>query len=319
MRRNVVVAAITVLALAVLAFFLIVQPFSDGTDEALESVSVTEGEQPELTVDTPVEVTEPIIRVISEGDGLELAGEDYFRAGYLIAKGADGELIDSSYTSGQTALFELVTMEEATSPQTIPGLPESMIEQLEGTPIGSTVLVATPAEAFFGDVTEQAGFEPDETLLFYFDIVDGTRVSATEAPSGDAQDLPEGIPSPVVDGDDVTGIDGSTAAPVAEAAVTVVIEGDGDEVRADQAVVANYFGAIYPDGETFDESFSRPQPSVFGLDGVIPCWTDLLAGQKVGSRVVLTCPSETAYGDTERGPIQPGDALTFVIDIRDAF
>lgn len=320
MRRNVVVAAAIVLALAVIVLFAL-NPFSDDEGAALADVSVTEGEEPELEIDSAIEVEEPVVRVVEEGDGRELAEGDYFRAGYLIGDGADGELLDSSYAGGAEQAFQLVPPQEATQPQVFPGLPELMIKELVGTPIGSKVLVAATAGDFFGESITNTQFKPEQTLVFYFDITDGTRVSDTEVPSGDAQALPAGIPTPVVDGENVTGIDGSAAAPTPTASVNVLIEGDGEEVTADQAVVADYLGTVYPNGEIFDESFSKEDPAVFSLSGVIPCWTEQLAGQKVGSRVVLTCPTETAYGDSPQpgGVIQPGDALTFVIDIRDAF
>ena len=53
---------------------------------------------------------------------------------------------------------------------------------------------------------------------------------------------------------------------------------------------------------------------------VIACWKDHLPGQKLGSRIVLVCPADTAYGDSPQpgGPIKPGDSLVFAIDLLDA-
>ena len=43
-------------------------------------------------------------------------------------------------------------------------------------------------------------------------------------------------------------------------------------------------------------------------------------GQKIGSRVVLVCPADTAYGDSPQagGKIKPGDTLIFAVDLLDA-
>jgi len=42
-------------------------------------------------------------------------------------------------------------------------------------------------------------------------------------------------------------------------------------------------------------------------------------GKKVGSRVVLVCPADVAYGKEGSGEnIQPGDTLIFSIDLLDA-
>ncbi len=100
--------------------------------------------------------------------------------------------------------------------------------------------------------------------------------------------------------------------------VKTLVQGSGDQVGSADFVLANYTGALWQDGTVFDSSFSRGQPSAFGLDQVIAGWKYGLAGQRVGDRVEIAIPCQFAYGDQDTGgTIPPGSALVFVIDIED--
>jgi FKBP-type peptidyl-prolyl cis-trans isomerase FkpA len=82
-------------------------------------------------------------------------------------------------------------------------------------------------------------------------------------------------------------------------------------------VKVHYHGTLR-DGKVFDSSVQRGQPAVFGLTGVIPCWTEGLQKMKVGGKAKLTCPSEIAYGERGHPPTIPGGAvLTFEVELID--
>jgi peptidylprolyl isomerase len=84
-------------------------------------------------------------------------------------------------------------------------------------------------------------------------------------------------------------------------------------------VVVDYVGVRSADGTEFDNSYDRgqPFPVTLGAGGVIQGWDDGLVGIKAGGRRQLDIPAELAYGDAGAGDIiQPGDALTFVIEAR---
>ena len=66
----------------------------------------------------------------------------------------------------------------------------------------------------------------------------------------------------------------------------------------------------------FDSSVARGRPAEFGLDGVIPCWTQGLQRMKVGEKAQLVCPSSVAYGDNGSPPLIPGSAtLLFEVEL----
>jgi peptidylprolyl isomerase len=69
----------------------------------------------------------------------------------------------------------------------------------------------------------------------------------------------------------------------------------------------------------FDSSYLRgiPLDFVLGRGGVIAGWEQGLAGMQAGSVVKLDVPPDLAYGDAPPSDnIQPGDALTFMIEVR---
>lgn len=117
-------------------------------------------------------------------------------------------------------------------------------------------------------------------------------------------------------------LDGYSATPFDKASVTslgveVLKEGDGTTLKADSTIVANYFGWT-SDGKIFDSSNQdgTVTPATFSLSGVIKGWTEGLTGQKAGSVVRLTIPSDLAYKAAGNPPtIGPNEPLQFIIEI----
>lgn len=118
-------------------------------------------------------------------------------------------------------------------------------------------------------------------------------------------------------------LDGYSAAAFDGAAVTalgvnVLVEGTGPEVGSTDSISASYFGWL-ADGTIFDSSNKKDAddaPVTFPLSGVIPGWTEGLAGQKVGSVVELTIPAEKAYGENGSGIIPANAPLKFIVIIQ---
>lgn len=100
--------------------------------------------------------------------------------------------------------------------------------------------------------------------------------------------------------------------------VQVLDAGTGQQVEAGDTIVCHYLGQSW-NGEVFDSSYDRGQPLSFqvGVGMVIRGWDDALVGQHVGSRVLLSIPSELGYGDrgVPQAGIKGGDTLVFVTEI----
>lgn len=92
-------------------------------------------------------------------------------------------------------------------------------------------------------------------------------------------------------------------------------EGSGAQPAPTDKVKVHYTGTL-TDGTVFDSSVRRGQPADFGLNQVIPCWTEGLQKMKAGGRAKLTCPAPIAYGTSGRPPTIPGNAvLVFEVEL----
>jgi FKBP-type peptidyl-prolyl cis-trans isomerase FkpA len=95
---------------------------------------------------------------------------------------------------------------------------------------------------------------------------------------------------------------------------TQLTPGAGPSPAATDTVRVHYHGTL-PDGRVFDSSVDRGQPASFGLDQVIPCWTEGVQRMRVGEKARLVCPAALAYGDRGAGPIPPGSPLAFEVEL----
>ncbi|MDZ4828313.1 MAG: FKBP-type peptidyl-prolyl cis-trans isomerase [Actinomycetota bacterium] len=120
--------------------------------------------------------------------------------------------------------------------------------------------------------------------------------------------MPEGAPEvPVQEGPAPT-----------ELVIEDLVAGDGTEVTPGATVTVDYIGVACSTGVIFDDSYSRGEPISFGLNQVIPGWSEGLVGMKVGGRRLLGIPSDLAYGEAGSPPvIAPNEPLWFVVELHE--
>lgn len=96
----------------------------------------------------------------------------------------------------------------------------------------------------------------------------------------------------------------------------VMKEGTGKQPTPVSNVTVHYHGTT-PDGTIFDSSVDRGQPATFGLNQVIPGWTEGVALMKEGAKYKFFIPQELAYGANPRpgGPIKPYMPLVFEVEL----
>lgn len=278
------------------------------SEGGLDDVEVGDSADPSVTVAEGFETDSTDVRVLNEGNGVAVEDGDLVKVNYVAVNGRTGEQFDNSFTADKPMT---VPLQEGS---VLPGF----VKGLTGQKIGSRVLVAIPPRDGFGQAQEALGIQADDSMVFLFDLV----AKVPDQAEGDAQDLPDDVPEIVEEDGRPSGFEPTddTAEDVQEAQAYVAVEGEGDPIEEGQSITAQYVGQVYPDGEVFDESWSGGSPATFQIGQLVQCWQDLIPGQTLGSRVVLVCPADTAYGDDppEGGAIEAGDTLIFAIDLLDA-
>ncbi|MCR5003958.1 MAG: FKBP-type peptidyl-prolyl cis-trans isomerase [Bacteroidales bacterium] len=95
----------------------------------------------------------------------------------------------------------------------------------------------------------------------------------------------------------------------------VIKKGTGAKPKATDQVVCHYEGTLV-DGTKFDSSWDRNQPAQFGLNQVIPGWTEGLQLMNEGSEYMLYIPYKLGYGEAgAHGAIPPYAALIFRVEL----
>lgn len=97
----------------------------------------------------------------------------------------------------------------------------------------------------------------------------------------------------------------------------VLVEGTGVSPAETDKVKVHYRGTLI-DGTEFDSSYAREEPVVFGVNQVIPGWTEGLQLMKTGAKWRLFIPSDLAYGSRGAGQsIGPNSTLIFDVELLD--
>lgn len=95
----------------------------------------------------------------------------------------------------------------------------------------------------------------------------------------------------------------------------VLQKGEGTEnPTASSKVTVHYHGSLL-DGTVFDSSVERGEPLSFGLNQVIPGWTEGVQLMVVGDKFKFFIPSELGYGKRSAGKISPGSLLIFEVEL----
>jgi FKBP-type peptidyl-prolyl cis-trans isomerase len=241
--------------------------------------------------------------------------------GALVAKGDLAVTDLTAYTWNGTAtkkISELSTSqpEPLTVGSTISGLDKS----LEGSRVGSRLLITIPPKDGFGSSGNSSiGVTGKDTLVFVVDVLGSYQKTASahgtpEAVTGTG--LPTvGTSSPGT----APPIHIPRTAPPTTLQVHTLIQGTGPVVKKGQLLVAQYEGVIWRTDKVFNSTWKSGAPAGFqiGTGQVIKAWDDGLVGKRVGSRVLLVVPPADGYG--KQGSSQAGikgtDTLVFVVDI----
>jgi len=274
---------------------------SAGDTAKFDSLKLTDNgdkKAPGVDFAKPLDVTEPTIKVVTEGDGDRVKANQAANISILALSGADGSTLEDTF-SAEPEPLELNDELKTGSPV--------IYNAFVGTKVGSSLALAIPGQA----AAQGAAAQP--TQLLVIKVVSTKDVTQPLAkPEGETVTPPAGLPTVKENDKGVPeiSIDGAPA-PTALVAQDL-IKGKGAEVKATDQVVVNYVGVTHSDGKKFDSSYDAGKPATFPLNGVYKGWEQGLPGKTVGSRVLLVIPAALGNPNPSNGP--QGD-LVFVVDI----
>ncbi len=95
----------------------------------------------------------------------------------------------------------------------------------------------------------------------------------------------------------------------------ILREGEGATPGETERVTIHYKGTLI-DGTQFDSSYDGGTPATFGVNGVIPGFSEGLKLMNVGSQYRFTIPSDIGYGPNGSGQvIGPNAVLVFEVEL----
>ena len=95
----------------------------------------------------------------------------------------------------------------------------------------------------------------------------------------------------------------------------ILTEGTGKQPKATDTVRCHYEGSLI-NGSVFDSSYKRGEPAEFGLNQVIPGWTEGVQLMKAGAKYRFYIPYLLGYGENGAGSsIPPYSTLIFDVEL----
>ncbi|MFF8943965.1 FKBP-type peptidyl-prolyl cis-trans isomerase [Streptomyces sp. NPDC014864] len=266
------------------------------------------GEKPTVAKGSGAPSKDLAVKTVVAGGGRPVAEGDYVQANYLGQVWATAKVFDNSYDRKTPLLIKL-------SQGTII---DGWRYGLAGKKVGSRVEMAVPPTWGYGKQgNPQAGIKGTDTLVFVVDVVDTFNAKS----SAKGKDVPQSDAALPKVGTNTDGRAPSIDVPKKPApkklVAEYVIEGDGEEVAADNTVLVQYKGVLWDSGKEFDSTYGRHELTSFSLQQVVKGWAQGLTGKKVGSRVLIVIPPSLGYGENPppNSGIKKDSTLVFSVDI----
>ncbi|MGQ4575198.1 FKBP-type peptidyl-prolyl cis-trans isomerase [Dermabacteraceae bacterium P7006] len=260
-------------------------------------VSQELGQEPKVTLDGKLDVTQPESQVLVKGDGARLTAGSLAIMKSLFVNGADGQVLQSSW---QGALPEALLLNEK-------GIGPDAFKFLTSANVGSRLLMLGKQETQQGPLS----------LVQVADVIEQVPGRAV----GKSEKLDPKLPKYTLGEDGNPILTGAPEGqPPQELVVATAIKGAGRQVKNGDTLVMQYRGWGW-DGKEFDSSWQRGSVFSFQLGSgqVIQGWDKGLLGATVGSQLLLVIPPALAYGNDPKQHQLGGQTLIFVVDLLHSF
>lgn len=279
-------------------------PVSAGDASAVVTATGKFDTKPTVEFPTPVVTKKTERSELLPGNGAPLEEGQAAVLKFTILNGTDGTVLQQSDYTGAGSL---ITIGKSEVPVVSLGL--------QCATVGSRVaIVGSAKDTHDGQADPNSGIGADDAFVYVIDIVKAFPAKA----SGAAQIPQPGLPAVVTAPDGAPGITVPKTDPPKKLTVAVLQRGDGKKVAADDQVVVKYTGVLWADSSVFDSTWTKHQASVVQLkesSTVTAGFADGLAGQRIGSQVLLVVPPGEGFGDAGSTGVPPGSTLIYVVDI----
>ncbi|WEV47039.1 FKBP-type peptidyl-prolyl cis-trans isomerase [Bifidobacterium sp. ESL0690] len=270
---------------------------SDGTQMAGVKATGELGKKPKITFHTPMSVVNNSYAVLQKGNGAALQKDNHICVQGVALNAKDGSEMMSTWEKN-TPDCSMVMNEEGTG--------KTYYNVLKNQKINSTV-------AFGVNDHNKAS----TSYIMAITIVSQSK-PMTRAEGDKVTDVPADLPKVTLNEKGAPSIDFNGYKPGNNLVVQPLIKGKGKKVAETDTIDAHYTGWVMgADGKPskFDSSWDRGKAAQFSLQQVVKGWTQGLAGQTVGSQVLLVIPPDLGYGNQAQSKIPANSTLYFVVDI----
>ncbi len=299
-----------VLAAAATASILALAACGSSSGSDLSDIKVTPAKDastaPEVSIDAPFLTEKDEAVNVVKGDGAEINEGDTISVKSGLYKTIDGKLTAENFT-GQAAPMVL----DDQFKQTMPALYNVLIDSKVGDWVAYSAIESTDATG--AAKTPEPGSRAERIIVM---TIENTTPASAKLSEDETATLKKEGKLPTVSFKDklpTITIPKDVEAPKG-LVVDVLEQGTKGEAATETSTVkAKYLGVTYADGKEFDGNFDA-EATQFGLNQVIKGWTQGLTGLKAGSKVMLTIPSDLAYGDSSTSG-SPTGTLVFYVEL----
>lgn len=269
------------------------------------------GSAPTVTFDTPIRVSSTEVSTVIPGHGAPITAAQEVVADVTFLDATTGEPVLKSSYAGKSAAARFVIGSVA-----VPGLSKALV----CSQVGERLAAAMPASQGIPASSRPASLSATDSLIAVVDVRDAFLARA----NGVNQVMGSGLPAVVLGPDGRPGITLPEDDPPTTLQVANLKVGTGAVIKRGQSAVVQYTGVVWKPGDlangtVFDSSWSaKPAaPVTWQLqDGqIVKGLVTGLAGQRVGSQVLVVLPPSQAYGTQATSSIPAGATLVFVVDI----